>query len=81
MEAQLISLKKQRRRARRKLREERFENKSFQEQLNEKDMMQEQAQKKKKIHELIMTIKALEIIGVDTSKERDRLRQLLFSSK
>ena len=80
VEAQLKSLNKQRRRERRKKREERFENKSFEEQLKERDQMKEQAQKKK-INELIMTIKALELIGIDTSKERETLKQLLFSSK
>ena len=90
VEAQLKSLNKQRRalpgasgsrRERRKKQEERFENKSFEEQLKERDQMKEQAQKKKKINELIMTIKALELIGIDTSKERETLKQLLFSSK
>ena len=90
VEAQLKSLNKQRRalpgasgsrRERRKKREERFENKSFEEQVKERDQMKEQAQKKKTINELIMTIKALELIGIDTSKERETLKQLLFSSK
>ena len=80
VEAKLMSMKKQRRRERRKKREERFENKSFEEQLKERDQMKEQAQKKK-INELIMTIKAMELIGIDTSKERGTLKQLLFSSK
>ena len=81
VEAQLKSLNKQRRRARRKKREENFENKTFEEQLKERDKMKEQAQMKKKINDLIMTIKALELIGIDTSKERETLKQLLFSSK
>ena len=81
VEAKLMSMKKQRRRERRKKREERFEKQSFEEQMKEHDAMRVEAAKKKKINELIMTIKALEIIGTDTTKERDTLKQLLFSSK
>ena len=81
VEAQLKSLNKQRRRERRKKREERFENKTFEEQLKERDLMKLDVERKKKINELIMTIKAMELIGIDTSKERETLKQLLFSSK
>ena len=90
VEAQLKSLNKQRRRARRKglcpeplaqKREERFENKNFEEQLKERDLMKLDVERKKKINDLIMTIKALELIGIDTTKERQTLKQLLFTSK
>ena len=71
------SLSKQRRRDRRAKTEEKFANKSFDEQMTELKNKRDADARKTKIKELIETIKALQIIGDDATALKQELSKML----
>ena len=75
--SKIRSLSKQRRRQRREKMDVKFAEKTFEEQMKEQAEKDKTQQHKKKIDGLIETIKALQIIGADTSSLRQQLRQEL----
>ena len=78
-EAKIKSLQKQKRRVKRARLEEK-QNINFVEQLQRKNIERQNVAKQKCITDLIQTIKAMELIGANTSLQRQQLKNL-FSSK
>ena len=78
-EAKIKSLQKQKRRVKRARLEEK-QNINFVEQLQRKNIERQNIAKQKCITDLIQTIKAMELIGANTSLQRQQLKNL-FSSK
>ena len=81
--AKIRSLSKKQRRLRRDKFENKFENKSFTDQLQEKEKIDEEKNRQDKINDLIQDIKALQIIGDVKSaevKKRD-LNDILKNKK
>ena len=81
--AKIRSLSKKQRRLRRDKFENKFENKSFTDQLQEKEKIDEEKNRQDKINDLIQDIKALQIIGDIKSaevKKRD-LNDILKNKK
>lgn len=78
-EAKIKQLQKQKRRAKRARLEEK-QSIDFSEVLRKREIEREKTNKQKKITDLLQTVKALELIGCDSSIQRQQLRNL-FSSK
>ena len=74
-EAKIRSLTKQKRREKRNRQDSLIEH--LDEDMKKKKEKEEQKLKQKRINELIQTIKALQIINADTTKQREELKQLL----
>ena len=78
-EAKIKQLQKQKRRVKRARLEEK-QAIDFSEVLKKREIERERILRQKKITELLQTVKALELIGGDSSIQRQQLRNL-FSSK
>ena len=77
----LRSLEKKRRRERLMKIEEKFATKSFEEQMNERKLQQEKEHKQAKVNELLETIRAMQIIGVDTTQIKKQASTILKTLK
>ena len=77
----LSQLERKRRREKRAKREERFEKMSFEEQVSKRTTDNQNAERQKRIKDLIETIKALQMLKADCSKQREELNQLLKPQK
>ena len=75
--SKIRTLSKQRRRERREKMDAKFAEKTFEEQMKEQAEKDEKEQLQKKISALIETIKALQIIGADTTDARNQLKEAL----
>ena len=75
--AKIRSLSKQRRREKREKTEGKFTTVPFATQKRQLEAMDVQLARKRQADTLIQTIKALEVLGVDTSERRAELRNLL----
>ena len=78
-EAKIKQLQKQKRRVKRARLEEK-QAIDFSEVLKKREIEREKVLRQKKITDLLQTVKALELIGCDSSIQRQQLRNL-FSSK
>ena len=75
--SKIRTLSKQRRRERREKMDAKFAEKTFEEQMKEQAEKDEKEQQQKKINALFETIKALQIIGADTTDARNQLKEAL----
>ena len=75
------SLSKKQRRMRREKFNNKFENQSFTDQLHEQQAKQAAKERQDKINDLLQDIKALQIIGADTSTKKKQLNELLKCKK
>ena len=75
--SKIRTLSKQRRRERREKMDVKFAEKTFEEQMKEQAEKDEKEQLQKKINALIETIKALQIVGADTTDARNQLKEAL----
>ena len=75
--SKIRSLSKQRRRARREKMDVKFSDKTYEEQMKELAEKNNKKEQKKQIADKIQTIKAMEIIGADTTELRSQLREMI----
>ena len=75
------SLSKKQRRMRREKFESKFEKESFTSQIEKQQIKDKEKARKDKINELIQDIKALQLIGADTSTKKKQLNELLKCKK
>ena len=75
------SLSKKQRRMRREKFNNKFEKESFADQLHEQQEKQAAKERQDKINDLLQDIKALQVIGADTSSKKKQLNELLKGKK
>ena len=75
------SLSKKQRRMRREKFNNKFENQSFIDQLHEQQAKQAAKERQDKINDLLQDIKALQLIGADTTNKKQELNRIFKDKK